>query len=165
MTGRASSKTRRAGLLDMNGDQLGHLEHRYLLFSSENHFQSSIGIDEGLFLFVLKFVFLDVIPELLSELATGDRGGSYDSCERVVGLHRFHQGGVRLAGSGLFGFRHNGLLVKGSAPFYTEVGLGCVSPLSGLRSFFSSFFRVFDPDDFPLLSFALLFCQLAIDQV
>ena len=54
-------------LLQVPGDQFGHLEHADLLLAIEDDLQCGIRVDEGLLLGVLELVFLDVIPELLGE--------------------------------------------------------------------------------------------------
>ena len=57
---------------------------------------SSALIMGSLFL-VLKTVLLDVVPELFGELGTGKRLRTDNGGKFVVGLHRSHEGGIRLA--------------------------------------------------------------------
>jgi len=54
-----------AMLGEMPGDQFGHLKHADLLLAVEHGLESFVGIDERPFLGILKFVLLDVVPELL----------------------------------------------------------------------------------------------------
>ena len=90
-------------LEDMARDEFRHLEHAHLFLAIEDGLEGVVGIDQGLFLFVLKFVFLDVIPELLGEFAAWERFRSDDDCELLVRLDGLHECGVWFTG-GFFGF-------------------------------------------------------------
>ena len=68
----------------------GHLKHGHLLFASKNSFEGIVSIDQRLFLCVLKFVFLDVIPYLFGHFATRDRLRSHNLGERIIRLNGFH---------------------------------------------------------------------------
>ena len=57
----------------MRRDKLGHLEHADLLFAAEDRLEGRIGIDERLFLGILKVVLLDVVPEVLGHFDSGFR--------------------------------------------------------------------------------------------
>jgi len=60
-------------LLDVLGDEFGHLKHADLLLATEDRFEGGVGVDQGPLLGILEFVLLDVVPELLGHLATGQR--------------------------------------------------------------------------------------------
>src|SRR6266446_3483430 len=92
-------------LLQVPGDELRHLEHRNGLLAVEDGLERVVGIDLGLFLGVLKLVFLDVNPELLGEFRARERIGTNDGSELLVRLDGLHECCVRFAG-GFFGFRH-----------------------------------------------------------
>ena len=55
-----------------------HLEHGNLFLTSKDSFEGIVSIDQRLFLCVLKFVFLDVIPYLFGQFATRKRLRSYN---------------------------------------------------------------------------------------
>ena len=92
----------------MSRDEFGHLEHAHLALAVKYRPEIVVGVDLRSLFLVLKTVLLDVVPELFGELGTWDRFGTNDGGEFVVGLHRSHEGGVRLAFGSLFGFRHRG---------------------------------------------------------
>ena len=79
----------------MSGDEFGHLEHADLALAVEDGLERIVRIDHGPFFLILATVLLDVIPELLGELGTGERFGANDRGKFFVGLHRSHEGGVR----------------------------------------------------------------------
>jgi hypothetical protein len=88
-------------------DEFRHLEHAHLALAVEYRPESVVGVNLRSLLFVLKAIFLDVIPKLLSELRTWDWFRTYNGREFLVGLHRPHEGGIRLAfGRSFCGFRH-----------------------------------------------------------
>jgi hypothetical protein len=62
----------------MSRNVFGHLKHRHLFLASKHSFKGIVSIDQRLFLCVLKFVFLDVIPYLLGHFDTRDRLRSHD---------------------------------------------------------------------------------------
>ena len=93
----------------MPGDEFRHLEHAYLALAVEYRPERVVRVDHSSLFLVLTTVLLDVVPELLGELGTRDRLRTDNCGQFVVGLHGFHEGGIRLAfGRGLFGFRHRG---------------------------------------------------------
>ena len=65
-------RQKRSRVLDMAGDQFGHLEHVDLRFAAKDRLQLIVGHDFPLVAGILEIVFLDVIPELL-----GDFGSRY----------------------------------------------------------------------------------------
>ena len=77
-------------LLHMPGDVSSHLEHGNLFLASKDSFEGIVRIDQGLFLCVLKFVLLDVIPYLFGHFATWKRLRPYNLSKRIVGLNGFH---------------------------------------------------------------------------
>src|SRR5438034_3156226 len=96
----------------MAGNQLGHLEHRYLFLAAENLPQLVIGIDQAPVDRVLQLVLLDVVPDFFGDFGTRQRHAADDCGERARGRHRFHECRVRLAlRAGLLGgFLGRGLL-------------------------------------------------------
>jgi hypothetical protein len=93
----------------MSRDELRHLEHADLALAIEYRPERVVGVDLGSLFFVLKAVFLNVVPKLLGELGTRDRSRTNNGSEFIIGLHRPHEGGIRLAfGRCFFGFRHRG---------------------------------------------------------
>ena len=81
----------------MPRDELGHLEHADLALAIEHWLERIVRINHGPFFLILATVLLDVVPELLGKLGTGERAGADDRCKLFVGLHRSHEGGVRFA--------------------------------------------------------------------
>ena len=65
-------------LFQMARNVFRHLEHGNLLLASKDGFEDIVSIDQRLFLCVLKFVLLDVIPYLFGHFATWKRLRSYD---------------------------------------------------------------------------------------
>jgi hypothetical protein len=57
-------------LTDVTRDELGHLEHADLALAIENRSERVVGVDLSPFGFVLKAVFLDVVPKLLGQFGT-----------------------------------------------------------------------------------------------
>lgn len=58
----------------MTRDELGHFEHADLALAIENRSERVVGVDLSLLRFVLQTVLLDVVPELLGQFGTGQRG-------------------------------------------------------------------------------------------
>ena len=81
----------------MSRDELGHLEHVDLALAVKYRLERIVRVNLSSLFFVLKTVLLDVGPKLLGELGTGKRCRTDNSREFIVGLNRFHEGGVRLA--------------------------------------------------------------------
>ena len=77
-------------LFQMPRNVFRHLEHCNLFLASKNSFEGIVSIDQRLFLCVLKFVLLDVLPDLLGHFATRKRLRPYNLGERIVGLNGFH---------------------------------------------------------------------------
>jgi len=90
----------------MSRDEFGHLEHTYLTLAVKDRSERIVRIDLRPLLFVLKTVFLNIVPELLRQFGTRKWRRTDDSCELVIGLDWSHEGRVRLAFGSLFGFRH-----------------------------------------------------------
>jgi hypothetical protein len=91
----------------MARDELCHLEHANLALAVEYRAERVVRVDHGSLFLILTTVFLDVIPKLLGELRTWDWFRTYNGREFLVGLHRPHEGGIRLAfGRSFCGFRH-----------------------------------------------------------
>src|SRR5947207_2673797 len=84
-------------LSNMARDELRHLEHADLALAIKYRAKVIVGIDLRSLGFVLKTVLLDVVPELLGELRTGQRLRTHDSRELVVGLDWSHEGGIGFA--------------------------------------------------------------------
>ena len=62
-----------SGLLEVLANQACHLKHGNLNFA-EDFFELGIGIDHALVDFILKFVLLDVDPQLLDHFSACQRG-------------------------------------------------------------------------------------------
>ena len=77
-------------LFQMARNVFRHLEHGNLFLASKDSFEGIVSIDQRLFLCVLKFVLLDVIPYLFGHFAPWERLRPYDLRQRIVGLNRFH---------------------------------------------------------------------------
>jgi hypothetical protein len=93
----------------MTRDELGHLEHAHLALAVKYRLECIVGVDLSSDFFILKTVLLDVVPELLGELGTWNWFRTNNGGEFIIGLHRPHEGGIRLAfGRCLCGFRHRG---------------------------------------------------------
>ena len=82
-------------LADMSRDEFGHLEHADLALAVEDRPERIVRVNHRSLFLILTSVLLDVVPEFLGELGTGNRFGADDSGEFLVGLHRPHEGGVR----------------------------------------------------------------------
>ena len=54
----------------MSRDEFGHLEHTYLALAVKNRPERIVRIDLRSLLFVLKTMFLNIIPELFRHLGT-----------------------------------------------------------------------------------------------
>jgi len=65
-------------LLDVPRDELGHLEHADLALAIEHWLERIVRINHGPFFLILATVLLDVVPELLGKLGTGERAGAND---------------------------------------------------------------------------------------
>ena len=65
-------------LFQMARNVFRHLEHGNLLLASKDSFEGIVSIDQRLFLCVLKFVLLDVIPYLFGHFATRKRLRAYN---------------------------------------------------------------------------------------
>lgn len=87
-------------LLDVSGDELGHLEHGHLSLATEDSLELGISIDVGLLVFVLETVLFDVVPELFGELTAGSRLGTDDSGQDFIWLHWLHESWVGFASGG-----------------------------------------------------------------
>jgi len=81
----------------MARDEFGHLEHTHLALAVENRAQRVVGVDLSSLRFVLKTIFLDVVPEFLGQLRARQRFRADDSSELVIGLNGSHEGGIRFA--------------------------------------------------------------------
>src|SRR6476660_4477815 len=81
----------------MPGNVFRHLKHGNLFLASKNSFEGIVSIDQRLFLCVLKFVLLDVIPDLFGHFATRKRLRPYHLGQRIVGLNGFHESWVWFA--------------------------------------------------------------------
>jgi hypothetical protein len=89
--------------------QFGHFKHGDRLPAIEDRFQLFVGIDLGLFIFVLQLIVADLFPEFFGEFGARQRLVAYHRCELFIRLHRFHECRVGLAPA-LFLFfscRHN----------------------------------------------------------
>ena len=75
----------------MPADQLGHLEHVHLLLSTEHGLECGVGIDHAALDPVLKFVALDVFPQLLRHLRTRQRLRANDRSKQGGRLERLHE--------------------------------------------------------------------------
>ena len=82
-------------LLDVPGDEFGHLEHADLALAVKDWFERIVRIDHGPLFLVLASILLDVIPELLGELRARKRFGPNDRGELFVGLNGSHEGRIR----------------------------------------------------------------------
>jgi hypothetical protein len=82
----------------MAGNELGHLEHRNSLLAIEDELELVVGVDLGSYLGVLKLVLLDVVPKLLGKVGPGQRLGSDDSGQKVIGLDWLEKGRIGFAG-------------------------------------------------------------------
>src|SRR2546427_351400 len=94
--GRGDGCSARRGLLEVLGDQLGHLEHADLLLAAEDLLERLVRVDHAAVLAVLELVLLDVFPELLGHLRAWHRLRPDDVGERVARRHRLHESGARL---------------------------------------------------------------------
>ena len=81
----------------MTRDELRHLEHADLALAVENRTEGIVSVDLGSLRFVLKTVFLNIVPKLLGKLGTRQRLRADDSGKLVVGLDWSHEGGIGLA--------------------------------------------------------------------
>ena len=112
-------------LLQVPGDQFGHLEHADLLLAIEDDLQCGIRVDEGLLLGVLELVFLDVIPELLGEFGPGQRLGTDDCRQGFIGLDWLQEPSIWFSFGGFGGLctsrRRRGLARRG---FFRRVSRG-----------------------------------------
>src|SRR5712691_10887480 len=81
----------------MARNQLGHLEHRYLLLAAKNLPQLFVGIDQAPVDRVLQLVLLDVVPDFLGDFSAWQRHAADDRGERARGRHRLHERRIRLA--------------------------------------------------------------------
>jgi hypothetical protein len=95
-------------LADVPGDQLGHLEHTDLALAVKYRLKIVVRINLRSLFLILKAVLLDIIPKLLGHFRAREGLGSDNSRKLIVGLHRPHEGGVRLALGRSLGFRHKG---------------------------------------------------------
>jgi hypothetical protein len=84
-------------LTNVARDELRHLEHADLALAVEYGPHRVVGVDLGSLRFVLKTVFLNIVPKLLGKLGTRQRLRADDSGELVVGLDWSHEGGIGLA--------------------------------------------------------------------
>jgi hypothetical protein len=104
---RRRARGRRNDLANMPRDELGHLEHADLALAVEYRPERVVSVDHGSLSLILTTVFLDVVPKLFRELGARQRSGANNGSEFIVGLHRPHEGGIRLAfGRSFCGFRH-----------------------------------------------------------
>ena len=78
----------------MAANHFGHLEHVDLALAAENRLEDRVGPDHGTFVGILKIVFLDVVPELLGHLSSGEGFLAYDFRQRAIRLNRSHERGV-----------------------------------------------------------------------
>src|SRR5439155_25913956 len=85
------------GLANVARDKLRHLEHAHLTLAVEDRPESVVGVDHGSLFLILTTVFLDVVPKFFGELGPRQRSGANNGSEFVVGLHRSHEGRIRLA--------------------------------------------------------------------
>ena len=81
----------------MARDEFRHLEHAHLALAVKNRPERVVGIDLSALGFVLKTVLLNIIPQLLRELRTGQWFRTNDSGELVIRLNWSHEGGIGLA--------------------------------------------------------------------
>ncbi len=84
-------------LLEVAGDELGHLEHADRLLAVEDGLKFVVRIDLGSHLFVLETIFLNVVPEFLGELSARQWFRTHNRRKGVVGLNRFQEGSVGFA--------------------------------------------------------------------
>src|SRR4030088_1351084 len=87
---RCGNSSRIELLFQMPRDVSSHLEHGNLFLASKDSFEGIVSIDQGLFLCVLKFVLLDVIPYLFGHFATWKWLRPYNRRQRIGGLNEFH---------------------------------------------------------------------------
>jgi hypothetical protein len=106
--GDAERKLRMRYLADMSGDEFRHLEHTDLALAVKYRLEVVVRVDHGSLFLILTTVLLDVVPKLLGEFGTRQWFRTDDGGEFLIGLHRSHEGGVRLALGRSLGFRHRG---------------------------------------------------------
>ena len=93
-------------LADVSGDKLSHLEHTDLALAVKYRLEILVRVNLRSLFLILKAVLLDVIPKLLGQFRARERLGADNIRELIIGLHRPHEGGVRLTLGRRFGFRH-----------------------------------------------------------
>ena len=71
-------------------DQLGHFEHAHLFLATEHGLEFVVCIDHAFVLIVLQTILLDIYPDLLHDLGTGQRFGADDGAECGVWVQRLH---------------------------------------------------------------------------
>ena len=84
-------------LLQVLGDELGHLEHRDGLLAAENFAQLVVGVDVAAVDLVLEAVLLDVGPELAGDFGARLGRGADHGGERGARHEGLHESGVGLA--------------------------------------------------------------------
>ena len=84
-------------LLDVSGDELGHLEHGHLALATKDSFQCCVSIDVGLLGLVLETILFDVFPKLLGHFTARQWGGTDNSSQNRIRLDGLHEGSVRFA--------------------------------------------------------------------
>ena len=80
-----------SGLLNVPGDELGHLEHADLLFAVKHGLQSVVGIDLGFLLRILQSVFANVNPKLFGQFGTRQRLFADHFRQLIIWLNRLHE--------------------------------------------------------------------------
>jgi hypothetical protein len=98
--------------LDVLRDELGHLEHGHLLLAAEDRLKLRISVDVRALLRILETILLDVVPELLRDLATRSRFVTHNGAESGIHVDGSHERGIWFA-LRLFlwrGFRFAGFL-------------------------------------------------------
>ena len=86
-------------LLQVSVDELGQLEHRYLILA-KNRTQFSVSADVAAIAGVLQVVLFDVVPDSLGDLGARHGFGANDRSEFGAGRQGLHESGVRLARGG-----------------------------------------------------------------
>lgn len=146
----------------MSGNELGHLEHVDLAPAPEYYSQSGVGVDHSPVDSVLKFVSLNVVPELLRDLGSWDRLATDHCCQSSTYRHRPHKSRIRfpfgflfLLGLFLYGFLLGFLLSLFLGGFFLSFLFGFLLSLFLGCSFLSFFLYGFPPGRFP-------FCRLLL---
>src|SRR5580658_1111157 len=86
-----SLQSEKLRLLNMSGDQFGHLEHADTLLPVENRLEAFVGIDHRFLLLVLQTVLANIPPQLLGQLRPRQRRRADNFGKLLVWLNRLHK--------------------------------------------------------------------------